>query len=86
VQWSYFSLETFLTAGYGFLTIESNLVRLLASLEMLIGYMMGGLLIAILAKKSNRLTNYTSVRFKYNLKAAKPLLERVLSDLWVSTI
>jgi putative ABC transport system ATP-binding protein len=28
----------------------------------------------------------TSVRFKYNLKAAKPLLERVLSDLWVSTI
>jgi hypothetical protein len=27
-----------------------------------------------------------SVRFNYTLKAEKPLLERVLSDLWVSTI
>lgn len=47
----YFSLSTFTTVGYGDITPISVWQKLLVMSEMAIGYLMGGLLVGILAKR-----------------------------------
>lgn len=47
----YFSLTTFTTVGYGDIVPAGSMQKLLAMSEMAIGYLMGGLLVGILAKR-----------------------------------
>jgi hypothetical protein len=47
----YFSIATFATVGYGDILPHTPLEKLLVISEIIIGYLMGGLLIAILAKR-----------------------------------
>lgn len=47
----YFSVVTFTTLGYGDITAVTTLGRILVLIEVMFGYLMGGLLVAILAKK-----------------------------------
>ena len=47
----YFSVVTFTTLGYGDITAVTTIGKLLVLIEVMFGYLMGGLLVAILAKK-----------------------------------
>jgi voltage-gated potassium channel Kch len=47
----YFSFVTFTTLGYGDIVPISGIAKLLVILESFAGYIMGGLLVAILARK-----------------------------------
>ena len=47
----YFSIVTFATVGYGDILPHTPLEKILVISEIIIGYLMGGLLIAILAKR-----------------------------------
>ncbi len=47
----YFSVVTFTTLGYGDITPSSPIGQLFAMIEVALGYLMGGLLVAILARR-----------------------------------
>ena len=47
----YFSVVTFATVGYGDIVMTSTIGKLIVISEILLGYLMGGLLVAILAKR-----------------------------------
>jgi len=51
----YFSVTTFATLGLGDITVHSEIGRIVVSIEVIVGYLMGGLFIAILVR---RLTVY----------------------------
>lgn len=51
MDWLYFSVVTFATVGYGDIVPIGTIGRVLAISEILVGYLMGGLLIAIFAKR-----------------------------------
>lgn len=47
----YFSIVTFATVGYGDITPQGSIAKMVAVSEISLGYMMGGLLVAILSKR-----------------------------------
>jgi hypothetical protein len=51
LDYLYFSVVTFATVGYGDIVITSTIGKLIVISEILLGYLMGGLLVAILAKR-----------------------------------
>jgi hypothetical protein len=51
LDYLYFSVVTFTTVGYGDIVPISSLSKLIVISEILLGYLMGGLLVAILAKR-----------------------------------
>jgi voltage-gated potassium channel Kch len=49
----YFSVVTFTTVGYGDIVMTSTIGKLIVISEILLGYLMGGLLVGIFIEASN---------------------------------